>query len=146
MSKLGRLESNILNNLPFKCQHADSHECPAVVKYENYKAHLKNECVQKIQEISLSHPLDAPVRKSYSRSSENQLGGIQLNNHVVQAANLPGLFKEEDEEEEENGWRFEEADEAVGRPREPVVRRQEVQEESDDDIDMGGLFGDDDDY
>ena len=46
--QLSRIEKNILNNLSFKCQHADEHGCEAVVKYEFYKKHLAEECVHKI--------------------------------------------------------------------------------------------------
>ena len=42
---LSKLERAIINNLPFTCQHADEHGCEAVVKYEDMKKHLKNECV-----------------------------------------------------------------------------------------------------
>ena len=45
---LSRIDKNILNSLTFKCQHADEHGCEAVIKYENYKKHLKEECVHKL--------------------------------------------------------------------------------------------------
>ena len=82
---LSRMERNILNSLTFKCQHADEHGCEAIVKYEDYKKHLKEDCVHKL------------------------------------------VFPEE-------------AKPAV--QAKPVIEQCEEEE----DVDMGGLFGDDDDY
>ena len=47
--KLGRIEMNILKALTFKCQHAEEYKCTAIVKYENIRKHLENDCVHKIQ-------------------------------------------------------------------------------------------------
>ena len=58
LKSLGRIEKNILNNLPFKCQHSDEHNCEAVLKYEDIKRHLKHECVTKITDIIEYHPFE----------------------------------------------------------------------------------------
>ena len=48
VTKLSRIERNILNNFEFKCQHAETHGCKSVIKYENTRAHLEKECIEKI--------------------------------------------------------------------------------------------------
>ena len=45
---LSRIEKNLLNNLSFKCQHANEHGWEAIVKYEFYKKHLAEDCVHKL--------------------------------------------------------------------------------------------------
>jgi hypothetical protein len=62
---LSRIEKNILNNLSFQCQHADEHGCTAIVKYENYKKHLKEECVHK-----LVFPEDAKAKPACIKKDE----------------------------------------------------------------------------
>ena len=57
---------------------------------------------------------------------------------------MANLFKEEgDEVEEDPEWRF--VQQVVAAQPVPVVQRQEVPEEEEA-VDMGNLFGDDDDY
>ena len=46
--KLSMIENNILNNLSFKCQHADEYGCEAIVKYEFYRKHLIQDCIHKL--------------------------------------------------------------------------------------------------
>ena len=68
---------------------------------------------------------------------------------LIQEANLPNLFQEEGDEADEPQWRFQgniaPQHQAVAQPVAlPVPNRFENEEE--EDIDMGNLFGDDDDY
>jgi len=122
ISEIGRIEKNVLNQLVFTCQHKDEHGCEAVIKYENYKKHLETECVHKIV---------FPVEKTPGLTIclETKAEGL-----LMQQADLPNLFGEE---EEDNEWRF--AQPAAAAPQVPPP----VDE---DEVDMGALFGDDDDY
>ena len=45
---LTRIETRILNELSFKCQH-EADGCDKVIKYSDIKNHLRNECIKKIQ-------------------------------------------------------------------------------------------------
>ena len=127
--KLSRLERNLLNGLFFKCQHADSHGCEATVTYERLQHHLENECVHKV-----AFPKPVVVGKSLPS------GGDDLS-HAIQVANLPDLFKEEGDEVEENPeWRFIDPQPAA-QPN--IIQPPPIEFE---DIDMGNLFGDDNDY
>lgn len=117
---LSRLERNILNNLKFRCQHEDEFGCTEVLTYETYKQHLAKECVEKVA-FPVELPSLSPVRKVQiemkkdgptSRGKvvvESQQEEVQavLNCDAIQLANLPNLFQEEDEEIEDQAWRFE---------------------------------------
>ena len=54
-----------MNNLSFKCQHADEHGCQAIVKYEFYKKHLADDCVHKLvfpEEKKIAVAKTAPLK------------------------------------------------------------------------------------
>ena len=136
VSELGRIEKNILNSLAFKCQHADD-GCKEIILYSNLKKHLSEDCVVKIE--------FPPEPKPVFVKNQDPIIIDQLN--VIQQANLANLFAEEgDEVEQEVAWRFEQV--AVAAPQAPVPEPPRVQHEDSEesDVDMGNLFGDDDDY
>ena len=98
-----------MNNLSFKCQHADEYGCEAVIKYEFYKKHLAEDCI---------HKLIFPVEKKFEKYQPIDKSKFK---DIPPPINLAQLF-------------FEEGDEPFGDEEEP------------EDVDMGNLFGDDDDY
>ena len=119
---LSRIEKNILNSLSFQCQHADEHGCTAVVKYEFYKKHLQEECVHKLV-------FPEEVKKEQMATKNGQIS--DHTEIIPEGANLARLF-------------FMEGDEPL--EPEPIEEPVRMVEEEEEDIDMGNLFGDDDDY
>ena len=114
---MSRIEKNVLNNMTFKCQHADSYNCKATIKYENYRRHLELDCV---------HKLVFPMTIY----------------RYIQEADLPNLFREDEGDKEDAEWRF-----VLANPLAPVVAPPvHFDDDDDSDVDIGGLFGDDDDY
>ena len=112
----------MLNNLSFKCQHADKHGCEAVVKYEFYKKHLAEDCV---------HKLVFPEEKKIELPIVNKKAINNGDDKVLPAGiNLAQLF-------------FEEGDDPI--PWHMAVPVNNIVEEEEEDINMGNLFGDDDD-
>ena len=128
VTNLSRIEKNILNNFEFHCQHSESHGCTSKIKYENTRAHLEKECVHK-----LIFP-EAEIKKPIIKVDQSELDGIAQ-------ANLPNLFQEEGEELAPDDWRFQQA---VQQPAPIQPPRRVVEEESEDDIDMGDIFGGED--
>ena len=146
LGPLSRIEKNFLSNIPFKCQHEEEFGCKAVVKYEDYRKHLQNDCV---------HKIELPAEKVYGpkvliTSAKLILGGpgaarvIDDQNRILHEAQLANLFLEEGEEPVPF-VEFVPQVIAVVAPVAAPVAQQRIQEEEED-IDMGGLFGDEEDY
>ena len=57
---LSRIETQLLNSLKFKCQHA-ADGCQQVLKYEDLKQHLRRDCVIKL-EIPDNKPIKAMTK------------------------------------------------------------------------------------
>ena len=85
--RLGRIEMNIINNIPLKCQHEEEFGCNAIVKYEDYRKHLINDCV---------HKIDLPAEKDFSSVAAYEL--VVAKKYIEEDVDIGAMHEVDDDE------------------------------------------------